>query len=46
MKLATRIEVEGDEGGSWRRGLKLKKATRVEGSRGHLGHVIKQYMEI
>jgi hypothetical protein len=26
----TRVEVEGDEGLSWRRGLKLKKATRVE----------------
>jgi hypothetical protein len=30
MKLATRIKVEGDEGSSWRRGLKLEKATKVE----------------
>jgi hypothetical protein len=50
--MAMRVEVSGDEGWSfgkedwswrgmkWRRGLKLKEATRVEGWRWHLGHVV------
>jgi hypothetical protein len=43
---ATRDEVGKEDwswrGMKWRRGLKLKEATRVEGWRWRLGHVIKE----